>query len=673
MTPHPSAPPRGRAARKAALRSIQDRSVELVGQQAARKPGFMTRTRWLAVFFSLFLIAFGLRFYNLQITRYASFATQSENNFQRSEVVRALRGEIRTQDGLLLAANRMAVDLIYKGGPVDGWERIRYLAQVPPDKEQGGQPKPPDYKHAREVTLARNIPQERIAALYEYTVGQPNLELRERLERVYPQGPLAAHLLGYTREANEGEVKNEGYTMGDLVGASGLEAGLQHVLAGRNGTRQVEVTASGQRQGDKVVDPGQKGKAVTLSIDATLQRAAEQALQDALADINKGRAKYGQPPEQVVRGAIIALDPRTGEVLAMASSPTYDPNWFSQSPRPKALVQALTSSDSPTMNRAVQSFDSGSVFKPTSTLAYIEKWGDSVFDCPAGYLYAGRVWRNWAHHGMGPMDGAKAIATSCDTWYYQSALKAGPLPYSDQLAKRARDMGFGGPTGLELIGEKTGLVPSASAYQKKGVTWYPGFSVNYSIGQGDLQVTPAQIALALMTIVNDGHKRPLTLIHAEDGARVPPKPVTDVGGSQAAYETVKRGMAMTTQESFGTASTVLGPQWFPVATGGKTGAAENAESRRKGYAYTNAWYEGYGPLNNPNFLVVSLFQNGGEGYDVGLPAVTRMFAARWCLKLDDRLHAEKGQTPCLGELADMHRALAQQAAQAKAAGTGGTQ
>ncbi len=666
MTPHPSSQPRGRSARKAALRTIQVRSVEFVGPEAAKKPAFMTRPRWLAVFFSLMLVGYGARFYDLQIRRYASFATQSENNFQRDEVVRALRGEIRTQDGLLLTSNRMAVDLIYKGGPVDGWERIRYLANVPADKQERGRPKEPNYKREREVTLARNIPQERIAALYEYTVGQPNLELRERLERVYPQGSLAAHLLGYTREADEQEVKEEGYTLGDLVGASGLEAGLQKQLAGQNGTRRVEVTANGQRQGDRIVDPGQKGQNITLSIDSTLQRAAEQTLKDALTDINKGRAKYGKPAEKVVKGAIIAIDPRTGEVLALASSPTYDPNWFSQSPRPKALVQALTSPDSPTMNRAVQQFDSGSVFKATSTLAYVEKWGDKVFDCPAGYLYGGRIWRNWAHYGMGPMDGAKAISTSCDTWYYQSALDAGPVPYSNYLAKRARDMGYGGPTGMELIGEKDGLVPSAAEYQKKGVTWYPGFSVNYSIGQGDLQVTPAQTALALMTILNDGQRRPLTLVHAVNGQRQPPKAPQGMGGTRATYELVKRGMAMTTQQGFGTASTVLGPRWFPVATGGKTGTAENAMSRTNGYAYTNAWYEGFGPLQNPNYEVVAMFQNGGEGYDVGLPAVTRMFAARWCLKLDERHHALPDQTPCLGELPDMHRALAKQAQQARA-------
>jgi len=389
---------------------------------------------------SVALSVFGARLFDLQVTRHAQFAVQSDNNYQKDQVIRALRGEIRTQDGLLLATNRLAVDLIYTGGDVNSWDKIRYLAGVQPDAMVGDQPRPPDPEKEKEVVLARNIRAENLPALYEFTAVQPNLELRERVERIYPQGKLAAHLLGYTREADQSEV-DEGYTLGDLVGASGLEASLQKTLEGRNGILRSEVTAAGRPQSDKVVDPGRKGQDITLTIDSTIQRAAEQALQSALPDINKGRAKYGNPPESIVRGAVIALDPRTGKVLAMASSPTFDPNWFSRTPSPdrKAKAAALLSSseDAVMQNRVVQSWDAGSVFKPTSTLAYIEKWGDKTFTC-LPYIRFGGPRYNWHRTGsMGPMDGALAIANSCNTWYYQTAIDAGPVTYANMLAKRA--------------------------------------------------------------------------------------------------------------------------------------------------------------------------------------------------------------------------------------------
>ena len=610
------------------------------------------RPHAIALAFSLFLAAYGLKLYDLQILRHNEFATQSDTNFQRDEIVRALRGEIRTRDGMVLATNRMAVDLFYKGGAVAAWPQIRYLsgfaAQTPPEVPPGG-----------EVALARNVAPDKIAALREYTVLQPNLELRERLERVYPQGTFAAHLLGYVGEANPKEVERGGYALEDLAGRSGVEASLEGALRGRNGVRRVEVTADGRPRAARIVDPGQKGQAVTLTIDSTLQRAAERALQSALGDINKGRAKYGQPPETVVKGAIIALDPRTGEVLALASSPVYDPNWFAQSPRPPQLVAALKGEGgNALLNRAIQNFDSGSVFKPTSTNAILENYGDPTYNCSVSFVFSGRVWHNWAHRNLGDVDGRGAIAKSCNTWYYQVAAGVPDRTvYAQKLADRAEQLGFGGPSGLELPGEKMGNVPSPKKLALRGQPWWPGFSLNYGIGQGDLLVTPAQIASALSTLENEGARRPLTLVSRVGGQLQEPGPVTQVPGDPKNYQLVKEGLAWTVSTHDGTASTVLGRGRFPVLTAGKTGTAENAVSHSKdSNAYTNAWYEGYGPLPNPNFLVVSFFENGGEGYDVGLPAATKMFAARWCLKLDDRLRPLPDQVPCTGELGPEVRA-----------------
>ena len=632
----------------------------------------MNRIRWLAISMSVALSVFGARLYDLQVTRHAQFAVQSNNNYQKDEVIRALRGEIRTQDGLLLATNRLAVDLIYTGGEVNSFDKIRYLAGVQPDALDGNLPKPPDFTKEKEVVLARNIKAENLPALYEFTALQPNLELRDRVERIYPQGKLAAHLLGYTREADEGEVKDEGYTLGDLVGASGLEYSLQKTLEGQNGILRSEVTAAGRPQSDRVVDPGKKGSDLVLTIDSTLQKAAEKALQEALPDINAGRAKYGAPAEPLVRGAIIALDPRTGEVLAMASSPTFDPNWFSRTPSPDKVAKAkalLSSSlDAVMQNRVVQPYDPGSVFKPSTTFAFVEKWGNRTVPCSPVYRFGGATWRNWAHYSLGMVDARLAIAFSCNPWYYDSAAQ-NPVAYSNVVSKRIEQLGFGSPTGLELVGEKSGNIPSESQFAARDERWYPGFSINMSIGQGAVQVTPAQLALVLSTLINDGRKRELTVLKSEGGKLVPRKPVQDVsGGSKATFELVKEGMSLTTNDTtrYATAKHILGPNFFPVRTGGKTGTAENALSRKFNYSYTNAFYEGYGPLGSPTFEVVAFFQNGGEGSGPALNAAAKMFAARWCLKLDERHHALPGQTPCTGELSQMHAVYRKQAQAAQA-------
>ncbi|MVN87206.1 penicillin-binding protein [Deinococcus sp. HMF7620] len=633
------------------------------------------RIGWITLGFSLCLLGLGARLYQLQVVQHDQYAVQSVSNYQRDETLRALRGEIRTRDGVLLATNRLAVDLVYTGrrNPKDpeqaipAWDKIVYLAGIKGDVLKGGQPREPNFERETETVLARNIPQDKLAALYEYTVLVPSLELRERLERVYPEGKMAGHLLGYVQEASEAQVAEGGYAPGDLVGRSGLEYSLQTTLQGKNGLRRREVTASGKPQTERVIDPGTKGKDVTLSIDSRLQLAAERALREGLADVNAGRARAGKAAEPYTRGAIIAIDPRTNEVLAMASSPTYDPNWFSRvpSPDPKAKNWAidpnrpLAELDAVTSNRVVQAYNPGSVFKIATTLMYVEKWGNFTLPCNPVYYYGRTAKRNWAHYSLGMVDGRLAISYSCNPWYYHSAAQVGPEAYARQLKSRLTELGYNGPTGLELVGEKTGLLMTADEYISPA-KWYPGFGLNMSIGQGDVLVTPAQVVSVMSTIINNGQKRPLTLLKAVGGQPQPRKPAVNVvrQGNTDVFKFVQDGMSGTTAGTrYGTAQHEIGPTLFPVRTGGKTGTAENGRSFHDGLAYTHAWYEGYGPLVNPNFAVVAFFQNGGEGSGPALKAVKKMFAERWCVSLNEAGSALPlaAQQPCTGDLEQMHK------------------
>ena len=652
------------------------------------------RVKWTALTFSLGLLALGGRLYQLQIVQHDQFAVRSASNYQRDEVVPALRGEIRTRDGVLLATNRLAVDLVYTGrrNPGDpeqaipSWDKIVYLAGIKPEALSGGQPREPDRQREAETVLARNIPQEKLSALYEYTVLVPSLELRERVERVYPEGKMAGHLLGYVQEATQKQIEEEGYTLGDLVGRSGLEYSLQETLQGKNGLKRREVTAGGKPQTERIITPGQKGQDVALTIDSTLQRTAERALREGLSDVNAGRAKYGKPAEPYTRGAVIAIDPRTNEILAMASSPAYDPNWFSRVPSPDPAAKnwaidpnrPLAELDAVTTNRVVQAYNPGSVFKIATTLMYVEKWGNFTMNCAPTYYFGRAAFRNWAGYGLGPVEGRKAIAFSCNPWYYDSAARAGPEAYSRQLKSRLTELGYNSETGVELVGEKTGLLLDVDDYTSPEAPWYPGFGLNMSIGQGDVLVTPAQVISVMSTIVNGGQKRPLTALKAVGGVPVPRKPAVNVvrNGNTDVFDLVKEGMSWTTSIPTGTSRHEVGPLLFPVRTGGKTGTAENGLSRRGGYAYTHAWYEGYGPLSSPNFAVVAFFQNGGEGSGPALKAVKKMFAARWCVTLNEQGSALplNTQQPCTGELDQMHQVYKIRAQRASAAGAAsGTQ
>ncbi|WP_291431408.1 penicillin-binding transpeptidase domain-containing protein [Deinococcus sp.] len=652
------------------------------------------RVKWTALTFSLGLLVLGGRLYQLQIVQHDQFAVRSASNYQRDDVVPALRGEIRTRDGVLLATNRLAVDLVYTGrrNPDDpeqaipSWDKIVYLAGIKPGALDGAQPREPDRQREAQTVLARNIPHEKLSALYEYTVLVPSLELRERVERVYPEGKMAGHLLGYVQEATQKQIEDEGYTLGDLVGRSGLEYSLQKTLQGRNGLKRREVTAGGKPQTERIITPGRKGQDVTLTIDSTLQRTAERALREGLRDVNAGRAKYGKPAEPYTRGAVIAIDPRTNEILAMASSPAYDPNWFSRVPSPDPAAKnwaidpnrPLAELDAVTTNRAVQSYNPGSVFKIATTLMYVEKWGNFTVNCAPSYYFGRARFNNWAHYSLGPVDGRKAVAFSCNTWYYDSAARAGPEEYSRQLKSRLTELGYNSGTGVELVGEKTGLLLDVDDYSSPQAPWYPGFGLNMSIGQGDVLVTPAQVISVMSTIVNGGQKRPLTVLKAVGGVPVARKPAVNVvrNGNTAVFDFVKEGMSWTTSIPTGTSRHEVGPLLFPVRTGGKTGTAENGLSRRGGYAYTHAWYEGYGPLSSPNFAVVTFFQNGGEGSGPALKAAKKMFAARWCVTLNEQGSALplNTQQPCTGELDQMHEVYKIRAQRAAAAGAAsGTQ
>jgi penicillin-binding protein 2 len=575
----------------------------------------------LALMLTTVLGAYAARLYYLQVVQFDQYATLSDDNRLQPAKIPAVRGEIRAADGSLLATSRDAVALVYKGGEVKQLQRIAMLAGV-------GLPLPAIDPKLGEVVLRRDVPPERIIALEEWLSGQENVELRYRVQRHYPSG-MMGNLLGYMRVADDKDLAN-GYERNDLVPKSGLEAGLENLLRGEDGERLQEMDARGRVVRERVVRPAVRGDTVTLTIQPKLQAAAERAIVEAKDDINRLNRKNGIAQVAEARGAMVALDPKTGKILALAVGPGYDSNWFSTAPiDPRATRALLDTKYLPTWNRAVKIFEPGSTFKLVTASTLLEAgFGNRVYQCYSAWFWGGRPWRNWNRvRDMGPMDAKGAIANSCNTWYYQSVVAFGPMEFGNAQAKRASEFGFGQPTGIELVGESGGELIGPNIYAAQGRTWNPGSSLNYAIGQ-EFRATPLQIARMLATIVNDGKRPQLTVLDKVNGKPVPPKPMTQIEGRY--WDMLKQGMVQTTQ--VGTAKEVLSLKEFPVLTGGKTGTAQNAQRTYRDHA----WYMGYGPVNNPNLVVVAFFENGVEGSGVALPAVKKVMAAFWNVPLDSR-------------------------------------
>jgi penicillin-binding protein 2 len=562
---------------------------------------------------AFFLLAFGLlglRAWQLQVLEHEKYALRSQGNYLKTERIPAPRGRILDRKGRVIAQDRLAVDLVYEGGEVAFKERLLPLLGL---KEL---PKGP-------AVLKAGVPEHLLPTLAELVAGQKNLKLVERIERTYPN-PISGPVLGYVLLANAEQVKR-GYHPEEEVGQAGLEAALEPYLRGKAGVRAVEVNVRGERLRETILEEPTPGQDVVLTLDLDLQKAAEKALEEALEDINAGRRQMGLPPASRVKGAIVALDPTTGEVLAMASSPSFDPNLFAQRPVPKEARALLEDRDLPLLNRAVQPYTPGSTFKPATGYALLEEGyvnPATTYRCSPYIVHGGQVRRNWATRDMGPMTVKEAIAWSCNTWYYQ-AVAQDPLGFVDRLAQRARLLGLGEATGLE-VAEKEGLLPTrAWKREALGEPWYPGETLSVAIGQGAVLATPAQVARMLSTLFNEGRKPRLHLVKRLGNTPVPPR-LERVPGRF--WGVLKEGMRKTVTQ--GTARHVLGD--FPVPTGGKTGTAETPGKRR---GLEHAWYMGYGPAEPgtpyPPLVAVAFFENGGEGSRVALPAVKKVMAAYW--------------------------------------------
>ncbi len=581
-----------------------------------------------------------IRLVALQVVRGEEYRQQAEENRIRPEILRAHRGRLLDRQGRIIADNAPSFHLSLDPrdrafrrdrGAITGvvQELARLLDRDPVvlladvDRARRGALPP--------ITLARNLNFATLSAIEERMEHLPGVEVRAEPARRYPYGSLAAHLIGYLGEVSEEELE-EGdakrpYRRGDLIGRSGVERSCEEYLRGVDGVEYVQVDALGRRADlfeELPAVPSQPGNDVVLTIDLGIQRAAEAALDSVPSLLAKDFGEVAPPHP----GSIVALDPRTGEILAMASHPAFDPNLFVGG-LSKDDWQILSGAGHPLLNRAIQSsYPPGSTFKIVTALAGLH---EGVLDplvpmpspCRGGFPFGNRVFHCHKKDGHGSLVLRDAMARSCDIFFYQVGIRLG----AERLMRYAAACSLGVPTGVDLPQERGGLVPTIDWYRKaRGGPPGPGAALNLAIGQGELLLTPIALARLAAAVANGGdivRPRVLREVLDRDGNRMaPPAGTRGAIGRLPATETelviVRSALEAVVMDPNGTGKRA---RVEPYSAAGKTGTAQNP------HGDDHALFVCYAPAESPEIVIVVVLEESGHGGAVAAPAARRVLDA----------------------------------------------
>lgn len=545
--------------------------------------------------------AIGSRLYYLQLSQGTKNRQIAETNRVRTVAKPPVRGNIYDRKGRLLAGNKLSHSIFIwpLATKRENWLNTRRrIAEILNLDEQLIQAKLTGVttNSTNRMRIVRDLTEAQITRLRESGADKEGVDVDIESVRYYPGGQLAAHVLGYTGEMNERELKErrQGYRLGDVTGKMGLESTLESRLRGEWGGTQVEVDGAGRLQqflGQKVSKSGQD---VTITIDLELQKVAEDA-------IGKNKA------------AIVAMDPRTGEILAMASRPAFDPNSLSGRISP-AVWKQLQGQDHPFVNRALSSFPPASTFKIVTTTAALESGKfkpDTILQTYPSLRIGGFTFADWNRAGFGPLGFPGALKWSSDTFFYQVGQRIG----GPTLIDWTRKYGFGKRTGIELPEEAKGLVADDTWKQKNyKMQWSIGDTINMSIGQGFLQATPLQVLGMFAVPANGGyHVQPHLVkdpVKREWRESMNLKPST--------IATIRKGLREVVDGGTGA---VLNSQTIPKSAG-KSGTAEAPPGP------DHVWFGAYAPADKPEIVVVAFGEHtGGGGGKTAAPMVLKVIEA----------------------------------------------
>jgi len=550
-----------------------------------------------------------VRLWQLQVLQGDYYAQLADTNRLRVHRVPAPRGLVLDRRGVPLVVNRpsfsvslLAMELREPGRVLGELARLLGL----PEAEVWARWETARKRPFEPLRVRRDVGIRVVTVLEERREDLRGVVVEAEPVRVYPFGTVGAHVLGYLGEVSAEELETlrpKGYRAGDLVGKAGVERQYDAVLRGDEGEQVVEVDAAGRPLRVLREQAARPGNTLVLSLDWELQREAENQLRG-------------------LSGAVVAMDPRTGEILAMASSPSFDPNAFSVGISPREWKLLSEDRRHPLLNRATAAaVEPGSVFKIVTGLAALQEGrasSRSTFLC-TGSLQLGRwVFRDLQAHGV--VDFTTGVAQSCNVMFWLLGRSVGP----EGLAAYARRLGFGQPTEVDLPQEAAGVIPDRQYKERTWrEPWYPGDTLNMAIGQGFVLVTPLQVARAVSAVANGGTLLRPQLARAvlSPEGRVlrtfPPVVQGSLGLSPSVLAALRRGLEAVVERGTGQAARVEG-----LRVAGKTGSAETPRGR------PHAWFAGYAPAEDPRVVVVVLVEHGYRG---GLSAapIARAVLSRW--------------------------------------------
>jgi penicillin-binding protein 2 len=568
----------------------------------------------------VFLVLAGRLFY-LQIIKGAHFSSLSKRNYIVQVAVTAPRGDIVDCEGQVLAGSRQAFsicgiprvlvhdkDEIRALGDILGLDETEILARLKASAMS-----------FRPTAVTRDVDFATVSRVEENFADLPDVMVVAEPVRYYPEGSYFAHMIGYVAEATQQDIAASGGAVvaGDLVGKAGIEKMYDTYLAGRDGVKFMKFSVGGGSSPADVVDlperSPRRGMRAVLYADAGLQRLAETLL-------------IGE------RGSVTALDVKTGGVLVLASSPTYDPSLFAAGISSADWQALIEGEDRPLLNRAIQcAYPAGSTYKLVTASAGLESGviteSSTMRACVGYYQYGNRPFACWNKGGHGTLSLVEAMAVSCDVYFYQVGERLGLDRFSDWSHR----WHLSEPTGIDLPAEVKGLVPTRSYYDSKfgRGKWSKGLVINLAIGQGEILMTPIEMATFVSGIANYGRYHPpvcLARIESEGGTYVPQRKPVTLAMSSSTVDVVRRAMLSVCESGAGTGR---GARLEGIKVAGKTGTAQNP------HGGDHAWFVCFAPYDDPEIAICVMLENAGHGGSVGSPIARRIMEHYFGLDVEE--------------------------------------
>jgi penicillin-binding protein 2 len=558
-----------------------------------------------------------LQFWNLQVVRARHFRDLAENNRSRVMTVAAPRGILVDRDGQLLVGNRPSYNLVLNPEHAEDLDRVvTRLARTLGTGEAAIRERIARRLPYRPVVVRADASVADVAAVEARRLEIPEVRVEVVPLRSYPLASAAAHALGRVGEITDRQLEApefEGLEPGALVGQAGIEARYNRALMGRDGFRRVIVNSRGLEVDEADRRPPEDGPQLTLSLDAKLQAATERAFANR-------------------SGSAVALDPRTGEILAMTSTPAYDPNEFTTGINPMLWGMLANDPETPLMNRVIQGqYAPGSTFKIVMAIAGLEEGvitPSTTFYCPGYVRLYNRVFHCAQTGGHGVIDVRQALASSCNVFFYQVGVRL----EIDKISAWATRLGLGTPTGVDLPHEAAGLMPSREWKERVQKTpWYPGETVSVAIGQGQVSVTPLQMARVAAVIANGGSLVTPHIVRATPEGMPTAPPPRPLGISKETIAVVKEGMRRVVA---GPGGSGWRARLRRVEVCGKTGSAQVVSKARLAASpddpsiLPHGWFVAFAPAEEPRIALAVLVEHGGSGNGAAAP-VARSILARY--------------------------------------------